>query len=190
MNNIILASASPRRSELMALITKDFTVKVSNFDESAVPALPDPAAFVKYSSLMKAQDVFVDNPESIVIGADTVVSVDGEILGKPKSEQDAFKMLKKLSGRSHIVCTGVTVISRKCRICTACETEVLFDEMSDDSIRKYVATGEPADKAGAYAVQGLGAKYIKGVMGDFFNVVGLPVHLLANILQEFGIDLL
>ena len=188
--NIILASASPRRTELMSLITKDFTVKVSNFDESTMPDFPDPVAFVKYSSLMKAQDVFVDNPQCIVIGADTVVAVDDEILGKPRDDEDAFDMLRKLSGRAHKVVTGVTVISRTCRICTACETEVLFDDMTDESIRKYVATGEPSDKAGAYAVQGLGAKYIKGVKGDFFNVVGLPVHLVANILAEFGEDVL
>lgn len=184
---MILASASPRREELLGLIFKEFWVTPSEFDESKVPQDLPPAEQVVYSSQMKARDVAAGNPKSLVIAADTIVVVDETILGKPHDRADAARMLKMLSGRTHQVYTGVAVIyDGKQHSAFEC-TDVTFSDLSDEIISRYVSSGEPMDKAGAYAIQGRGAVLIESICGCYFNVVGLPVHKLSNLLGEIGI---
>ena len=185
--DVILASASPRREELLGLIFKEFWVMPSGYDESKVPEDLTPAEHVVYSSLMKARDIAQKNKKSLVIGADTVVVIDETILGKPHDRAEAARMLKSLSGRLHQVYTGITVIyDNKEHSAFEC-TDVKFSELSDDVISRYVSSGEPMDKAGAYAIQGRGAVLIESINGCYFNVVGLPIHKLSAILGEIGI---
>lgn len=179
---IILASQSPRRQELLKLITSDFEIKVSNVDET----LPDkitPKEAVMYLSKIKAEP-FADG-DDIVIGADTVVALDGKILGKPKNEENAKEMLKFLSGRTHSVFTGVTLASGKKTKTFAVETKVKFFELTNEEIDAYIKTKEPFDKAGAYGIQGYGSLLVEKINGDYFNVVGLPVSTLARELKAF-----
>ncbi len=179
---IILASQSPRRQELLKLITRDFEIKVSNVDET----LPDkitPKEAVMYLSKIKAEP-FADSND-IVIGADTVVALDGKILGKPKSEENAKEMLRFLSGRTHSVFTGVTLASGKKTKTFAVETKVKFFELTNEEIDAYIKTKEPFDKAGAYGIQGYGSLLVEKIDGDYFNVVGLPVSTLARELKAF-----
>lgn len=179
---IILASQSPRRQELLKLITSDFEIKVNNVDET----LPDkitPKEAVMYLSKIKAEP-FADG-DDIVIGADTVVALDGKILGKPKSEENAKEMLKFLSGRTHSVFTGVTLASDKKTKTFAVETKVKFFELTNEEIDAYIKTKEPFDKAGAYGIQGYGSLLVEKIDGDYFNVVGLPVSTLARELKAF-----
>lgn len=179
---IILASQSPRRQELLKLITSDFEIKVSNVDET----LPDkitPKEAVMYLSKIKAEP-FADSND-IVIGADTVVALDGKILGKPKSEENAKEMLRFLSGRTHSVFTGVTLASDKKTKTFAVETKVKFFELTNEEIDAYIKTKEPFDKAGAYGIQGYGSLLVEKIDGDYFNVVGLPVSTLARKLKAF-----
>ena len=179
---IILASQSPRRQELLKLITSDFEIKVSNVDET----LPDkitPKEAVMYLSKIKAEP-FADG-DDIVIGADTVVALDGKILGKPKSEENAREMLRFLSGRTHSVFTGVTLASSKKTKTFAVETKVKFFELTNEEIDAYIKTKEPFDKAGAYGIQGYGSLLVEKIDGDYFNVVGLPVSTLARELKAF-----
>ena len=179
---IILASASPRRRELLRQIGWDFEVCVSQVEESITKTLP--AEVVEELSWQKAQAVFAqvceDGDAVLVIGADTVVACDGEILGKPADREDAVRMLRMLQGRSHQVYTGVTVCCRLAdgQVVTQTfheETEVNFYPMTEEEIRAYVDTRDPMDKAGAYGIQGICARYISGIRGDYNNVVGLPV---------------
>ena len=179
---IILASQSPRRQELLKLITSDFEIKVSNVDET----LPDkitPKEAVMYLSKIKAEP-FADG-DDIVIGADTVVALDGKILGKPKNEENAKEMLKFLSGRTHSVFTGVTLANGKKTKTFAVETKVKFFELTNEEIDAYIKTKEPFDKAGAYGIQGYGSLLVEKINGDYFNVVGLPVSTLARELKAF-----
>lgn len=188
--NIILASASPRRRELLSLITKSFEVIPSEFDESLVPVELGPKEHVAYSALMKARDVAAVYPNALVIGADTIVCVDDSILGKPADTADAARMLRSLSGRAHQVYTGIAVaFNGEERNCVEC-TGVCFRELDDETIARYVATGEPMDKAGAYAIQGRGAVLVKHISGCYSNVVGLPIYCLSLILEQFGYKLL
>ena len=129
-------------------------------------------------------------PDSLIIAADTVVALGGDVLGKPHSENEAFAMLSALSGREHHVYTGLTVLQRERVVTVHEETAVLFRDVSPDEIRSYIATGEPMDKAGAYGIQGVGALLVSGIRGDYCNVMGLPVFRLGRILREFGVDLL
>ena len=179
---IILASQSPRRQELLKLITSDFEIKVSNVDET----LPDkitPKEAVMYLSKIKAKP-FADG-DDIVIGADTIVALDGKILGKPKSEENAREMLRFLSDRTHSVFTGVTLASDKKTKTFAVETKVKFFELTNEEIDAYIKTKEPFDKAGAYGIQGYGSLLVEKIDGDYFNVVGLPVSTLARELKAF-----
>ena len=188
---IILASASPRRRELLERVgLTNFTVAAPNVDESVEPGL-SPADMVETLSLRKARAAAQNaRPDELIIAADTVVALDGTVLGKPRDEDDAFAMLSALSGREHRVCTGVTVL-RGDRAVTEHEvTAVTFRELSPDEIWGYIATGEPMDKAGAYGIQGIGALLVSGIRGDYSNVMGLPVFRLGQILREFGLDLL
>ena len=188
--DIILASQSPRRKELMGQIGLKFKVVSPNVDEH-VEGNPSPAQLVEELSLRKAQAVARQTGgDELIIAADTVVALEGTVLGKPEDERDAFSMLSALSGNRHYVYTGVTVI-RGGRVEAQHEvTTVTFRELEPDEISHYIATGEPMDKAGAYGIQGLGALLVSGIDGDYFNVMGLPVYRLGRMLAGFGVDLL
>ena len=188
--DIILASQSPRRKELMGQIGLKFKVVVSHVDEH-VEGNPSPAEMVEELSLRKARAVArqVDD-DDLVIAADTVVALEGTVLGKPEDERDAFSMLSALSGNRHYVYTGVTVIRGGQAVTQHEVTTVTFRALEPAEISSYIATGEPMDKAGAYGIQGLGALLVSGIDGDYFNVMGLPVYRLGRILAGFGLDLL
>lgn len=190
MKKIILASASPRRKELLEQIGVKFTVIKAEGEEILTTDLPVEA--VKELSEQKAREVASRSDGTIVIGADTVVAVQGQILGKPKDEKDAVRMLKLLQGSSHEVITGVTVIlkERQQTICFAEVTKVQVFPMTEEQILTYVKSKEPMDKAGAYGIQGKFAAYVSGIEGDYNNVVGLPVGRLYQELLSAGIDLL
>ena len=195
---IILASASPRRRELLAQIGLEFEVKVSNKEE--VYTSTKPQKIVEELALMKAENVAsdlqaegVELKNTIVIGADTIVVRDEEILGKPKNEDHAYEILLSLQGRAHEVYTGVAILSynnagEKKIINHAVETKVHVHEMSEEEIRGYIATGDPMDKAGAYAIQGLCAKFIKEIRGDYYNVVGMPISRLYQEVKNMGMS--
>lgn len=187
---LILASGSPRRAELLEKMGLTFQVEPSNTDEVLEPGLT-PQQEVVHLSLGKAKAVAADHPEeAVVLSADTVVELDGKILGKPHSEEAAIAMLRALSGRSHRVLTGVTVMSPKGTETHCEETEVYFRPISDEEIRWYVKTGEPMDKAGAYGIQGYAAMFIEKINGDYYNVMGLPVCRTGLMLRRAGIPVL
>lgn len=179
---LILASKSPRRKELLSLITTDFEIKSADADET-LPQGITPDRAVIYLSKIKAQPLA--NSNDTVIGADTVVAIGNKILGKPKDRNDAFYMLRLLSGKWHSVFTGVTVISPEKSKSFFVETKVKFFELSDEEIVRYIDTNEPFDKAGAYGIQGKGSLLVKKIDGDYFNVVGLPVSTLNRVLADF-----
>ena len=178
--NLILASNSPRRRELLERIgVTDFKVAAPNVDETVEDRL-SPAETVEQLSLRKARAAAEKaGPDGLIIAADTVVALDGAVLGKPHSEDDAFAMLSALSGREHHVYTGVTVLRGDRAVTEHEETAVTFRALEPDEIRGYIATGEPMDKAGAYGIQGIGALLVSGIRGDYCNVVGLPVFRLG-----------
>ena len=178
---LILASKSPRRKELLSLITKDFMAVSREVDET-IPDDMTPENAVLYLSRIKAERMMNDN--DVIIGADTIVVLEGEILGKPADEEEAFVMLKKLSGKEHSVYTGVTLISPQGKKSFFKETKVKFYELSDGEISAYIKTGECLDKAGAYGIQGHGSLFVEKIDGDYFNVVGLPVSALYRELQN------
>ncbi len=191
---IILASASPRRRELLTQIGVDFEIKVSDVEEKTTTT--EPCEVVQELSRQKAEAVLAACEESeepiLVIGADTIVACDGMILGKPKDVEDAVRMLRMLSGRSHEVYTGVTFAyeGKQQKIHTFYEaTKVHFAAMTDEEIQTYVDTLDPLDKAGAYGIQGFCARYITGIEGDYNNVVGLPVCRVYQELKRFGGDI-
>lgn len=188
---IILASNSPRRRELLERVgIKDFTVAAPNVDESVEDGL-SPAEIVEQLSLRKARAAAKKaGPSDLIIAADTVVALDGAVLGKPRDKGAAFAMLTALSGREHHVFTGVTVLRGEEAATLHEETAVTFRQLTPEEIRGYIATGEPMDKAGAYGIQGIGALLVSGIRGDYCNVMGLPVFRLGQILSSFGVDLL
>ncbi len=190
---VVLASGSPRRREILEQIGLPFTVAVSGAEEEVSPDV-SPFLTVQSLSLLKAADVAKTQPEeALIIGADTVVVFEGEILTKPKDAADAKVMLKKLSGRAHSVLTGVTVFRRRDAksVSVTEETTVYFKELSDAEIDSYIKTDEPMDKAGAYGVQGLGGLFVEKIDGDYYNVVGLPLARLGKLLkEEFEIELI
>ena len=184
---LILASASPRRRELLHLITPDFIVDVSDVSE-ALPASISPVDAVETLALRKAQAVAARHgPDDTVIGSDTVVVLGGEILGKPHDRADAAAMLRRLSGRTHEVVTGAAVLSGAHKTVFHSAALVTFAAMSEQEIAAYLDTGEPFDKAGAYGIQGYGARYIERVEGDYPAVVGLPVQRLYQALRAHDI---
>ena len=189
--DIILASQSPRRKELLQQMgLKGFKIDAPDVDETVEGNLP-PAMIVEELSLRKALAVAEDADEDdLIIAADTVVALDGAVLGKPEDEGSAFSMLSALSGNRHYVYTGVTVIQGEKRVTQHEMTTVTFRELEPEEIANYIATGEPMDKAGSYGIQGLGALLVSGIDGDYFNVMGLPVYRLGRILANFGMDLL
>jgi septum formation protein len=195
----VLASASPRRQELLRNAGIEFVVHPANVPE--VPRVGEaPRAFAERMAREKALAVFAQRPNDLVLGADTVVVVDGEILGKPRDAADAVRMLRLLSGRGHEVVTGVCLVKPQglkpvintpsgtakavpSRVYSE-TTIVMMNALSDDDILDYVASGEPMDKAGAYAIQGRASRWISRIEGDYFNVVGLPVALVCGLLKE------
>ncbi|HIW57922.1 MAG TPA: septum formation inhibitor Maf [Firmicutes bacterium] len=197
---IVLASASPRRAELLKNMGLEFSITPDDSEEISTPGL-DPAETVKELARNKASNVAerirnsggLGGEEALVIGADTVVVLSGEILGKPKDEADAERTLRRLSGNRHEVYTGVSVIDTFSgrEVCDHEATVVEFRDISDEEIAAYIRTGEPMDKAGAYGIQNLGALFVKRIEGDYFNVVGLPLCRLGMILKkEFGVRLI
>ena len=179
--NLILASQSPRRRELMGLFHIPFTVCAADIDETMDP-MKAPYDEVARVSRCKAQAVSRGN-DDVVVAADTIVVCDGRVMGKPHSPHEAEVMLRSLSGRTHEVMTGMTVLRGEQMVSCTEVTEIKFRKLSEQEIHGYVMTGEPMDKAGAYAIQGGAALFTEGIRGDFYNVVGLPVCRLGSILR-------
>lgn len=191
MQKIVLASGSPRRKELLGKIGLNFIVDPSDFEEVLDQTI-NPLELVKKLSYGKAADVAKRHPDSIVIGADSVVAINNITLGKPHTEAKAIEMLSKLSGTIHSAISGFTIIDTKTgkTISEAVETKIFFRNLTSGEIENYVATGEPLDKAGAYAIQGKGALLVDKIEGDFYNIVGLPLSKLAETLKkEFDISI-
>lgn len=184
MKKLILASKSPRREELMGRITDNFEIIVSEVEE-ILPEGISPEDAPVYLASLKANAVAREHRGETVIGADTVVILDGRILGKPKNEDDAFSMLSMLSGKTHAVVTGCCITDGEREISFSQSTEVTFYDLFDEEIRDYIKTGEPMDKAGAYGIQEKASVFVREISGDFFNVVGLPVAKLYRKLREF-----
>ena len=180
---IILASRSPRRAELLAAAGFAFEVLAADVDETPQQG-EDPAEYVERLAIEKARAVFAMRPSALVLGADTTVTIDGRILGKPLDDEDARRMLQRLSGRVHLVHTGVAVVSTRGVESAVDTTRVWFDAMTDEDISWYVATGEPTDRAGAYAIQGFASRFIPRIEGSYSNVVGLPVAMVSSILRR------
>lgn len=187
-HRLILASQSPRRKYLLQKAGIVFEVIPSHVDESAVP-VGDPAAYVQTLARAKAMDVGSRHPEAWVLGADTIVVIDGAILGKPGSKREAREMLRQLSGQTHQVYTGYALCRRSpaCMITDAVRTDVLFKTLTEREIEWYIRTGEPFDKAGAYAIQGLGTFLVRSIHGSYTNVVGLPVCEVIETLMAEGV---
>ena len=187
---LILASQSPRRRALLGLITENFLVRPTGCDESFVCA--DPAEHARQLALRKCAAAVAAQPLNggdAVIAADTVVFLDGVLLEKPRTADEACAMLRGLSGKTHVVCTGVAVAFGGETRSFVQQTRVTFRSLSEELIARYVATGEPMDKAGAYGIQGRGALLVEGIEGDYFNVVGLPVSALYRLLLDMGVPL-
>jgi septum formation protein len=192
MDAIILASSSPRRRELLNQAGIPHTVVPGGVDESSVELFGTPGQKAEQLAYAKAKDVAERVGTGLVLGADTIVVVDGEIFGKPADAEDARSMLQSLSGREHYVITGIALIdtaSGNVKISHE-TTKVKFSILSDDEIQAYIDTGEPVDKAGAYAVQGRGALLVESLSGCYSNVVGLPLNRLSKMLKEFGLKVM
>ncbi|WP_141604186.1 Maf family protein [Terrilactibacillus laevilacticus] len=177
---LILASNSPRRRELLAKTGFSYQVVVSEIDETLNENFT-PEENVKSLAEQKAEAVSMNDPDAVIIGADTMVCIDNISLGKPKNEQEAKQMLKRLSGHVHTVMTGVCIKSSDVNLSFVEKTDVAFYDLTDDEINDYISTGDSFDKAGAYGIQGQGALFVKSINGDFFSVMGLPV---ARVYQE------
>ena len=182
---LVLASASPRRAEILRAVGWPFEASPADVDESRGEG-EEAVAYVRRLAREKAEAVARTRLFGLVLGADTVVVLEGEVLGKPRDADDARRMLRALGGRRHEVLTGVALVRAESGRCVVGheQTRVRFGELSEEEIDEYVGTGEPADKAGAYAIQGRAALFIEGIEGDFWNVVGLPVRLLYRLARE------
>jgi len=185
---LVLASASPRRRELLTQAGFTFEIHPAHIPEDPLPN-EDPIAYVTRLARQKAEAVFAalskaSAPSLVVLGSDTTVTLDNHILGKPENEEDAARMLRLLSGRTHRVVTGVAIVTELRTEVAAEVTAVQFLTLSEKEIRDYIATGEPSDKAGAYAIQGHAARWIPRIEGCYFNVVGLPISLVSTLLQS------
>jgi len=191
MKDIVLASTSPRRKALLEQLGLKFAVDARVMEDTGLAGL-EPNELVKAVSLKKAESVAGYYPDAIIIAADTIGVIEGKIIGKPHSKKEASVMLASLSGKAHTVITGFTVLDTLTRkaVSWSVETTVFMKRIEAYEIETYVATGEPLDKAGAYAIQGLGAALVARIEGDYFNVVGLPLCALTETLKEFGINVL
>ena len=189
MHRLVLASASPRRRELLTQAGFTFEVRAAHVNEDPRPD-EDPIAYVVRLAREKAEAVYAElhDPEILVLGADTTVTLDGHILAKPGDQADACRMLRMLSGRTHRVITGVAIAFASGTEVAAEVTGVQFLTVTEDEIAAYVATGEPMDKAGAYGIQGSAAKWIPRIEGCYFNVVGLPLALVSTMLKAFHLS--
>lgn len=186
MKRLILASGSPRRKQLLTSVSLSFGISVSAVNES-FDEHQTPAEAVVTLALRKARKVAMRFPDAVILGADTVVSIGGDILGKPRNAEEAWAMLSRLSGCMHTVYTGTAIMSAEKTYSFYSATDVVFWELSDNEIEDYVSSGEPFDKAGGYGIQGLGATLVKEIHGDYYTVVGLPLSETVRALQNFGI---
>ena len=184
---VILASGSPRRRDLLRMVGIDHEVISADIDESYLPGEP-PIAHAERLAREKGRVVAERHPEALVLSADTIVVIDGEVLGKPVSEEEAVRMLRRLSGRTHTVFTAVAVTWHGRTDSSVEAVTVTFRPMSDSLIRAYVATGEPMDKAGAYGIQGYGATLVERIDGDFFAVMGLAIGGLIELVRQAGAE--
>lgn len=187
---LILASSSPRRRELLGIFSLPFECIPARGEEKP-EGYASCEALTEGLARQKALEVAASaEGDAVIIGSDTLVECDGKKLGKPKSEEEAFSMLRALSGRTHRVCTGLCVVRGE-RIVSGVEiTEVVFRELTDAEIHAYIRTGEPMDKAGAYGIQGRASLFVEGIRGDYFTVMGLPLCRLGQMLREVGVELL
>lgn len=184
MQKVILASESPRRREILSSIGLNYIAHSAFVDETFDQSLSIEKA-VEQIALRKAEAVLPTYPNNVIIGADTIVVVDDEVLGKPSNDEEAYRMLKRLSGRTHRVLSGVAIISKDKQELFYEETKVTFYDLSEEMIHKYIATKECKDKAGAYGIQGKGCILVKEISGDYYNVVGLPIASLYRRLMNF-----
>ncbi|MCW6111657.1 Maf-like protein [Clostridium sporogenes] len=194
MENIILASASQRRQELLKRILGNFQIIVSDFDESSIPFKNNIPSYVMNLAEGKARSVskkIMDQDNNLIIGCDTIVAFNNRILGKPKDKKDAFEMLQALSGNEHEVYSGLAILDVKSNkiikdfVCT----KVKFSKLSSVQMEKYINTGDPMDKAGAYGIQGKAGVFVENINGCYYNVVGLPLNKLNSMLMEMGVNL-
>lgn len=194
MENIILASASQRRQELLKRILGNFQIIVSDFDESSIPFKNNIPSYVMNLAEGKARSVskkIMDQDNNLIIGCDTIVAFNNRILGKPKDKKDALEMLQALSGNEHEVYSGLAILDVKSNkiikdfVCT----KVKFSKLSSMQIEKYINTGDPMDKAGAYGIQGKAGVFVENINGCYYNVVGLPLNKLNSMLMEMGVNL-
>ena len=181
---VVLASQSPRRRELLRLVGIVHEVRPADIDESYIPG-ESPRAYAERLARTKATTI--ESPNAVTIGSDTIVVVDGDVLGKPADHADATRMLRRLSGRSHVVITAVAAEWKGTLVSDVEEVSVSFRPLTDADIAAYVATGEPMDKAGAYGIQGYGATIVERVNGDYFAVMGLPLNRLVRLLEGLGL---
>ena len=185
---LILASQSPRRKELLGLFRIPFTVRTADIDEAMDPALPP---YDEVARVSREKALAVPRMEDdVVVAADTIVVCAGEVLGKPKNEADAYRMLRLLSGRDHQVMTGMTVLRGETALVCTEVTDIHFRELSDREIHAYIRTGEPMDKAGSYGIQGGAALFAEKLSGDYYNVMGLPVCRLGQLLKQIAPELM
>ncbi|PEE44203.1 Maf family protein [Bacillus pseudomycoides] len=187
MKKLILASGSPRRKELLELAGVPFEIVVSEIEET-IGAYSSPADIVMSLALQKASAVVEHHEDSMVLGADTIVTYESRILGKPKDEAEAKEILQLLSGKTHEVYTGVALISKEKTVTFYERTEVTFWELTEEEIDAYIATKEPLDKAGSYGIQGKGSIFVQHIQGDYYSVVGLPIARLVRELKQFDND--
>ena len=191
MKKIILASASPRRKELLEQIGLEFEVDPSNCEEEMLSDM-QPHELARSLSLQKASQVAGNHPNAIIIAADTFIVFGDKLMGKAHTEAEASQMLTALNGNSHSVITGFTILdtAKNNTVSSSVETKVHFRKMAPEEIESYITSGEPLGKAGAYAIQGLGSVIVKEIEGDYSNVVGLPLTALAEALRQFGVNIL
>ena len=187
MKKIILASGSPRRKELLELAGVPFEIVVSEVEET-IGAYSSPSDIVMSLALQKASAVAENNSDYIVLGADTIVTYESRILGKPSSEAEAKEMLQLLSGKTHEVYTGVAIIAKDKTVTFYERTEVTFWELTEEEIDTYIASKEPLDKAGSYGIQGKGSIFVQHIQGDYYSVVGLPISRLVGELKKLNLD--
>lgn len=187
--NIVLASKSPRRKELLGLLDLDFQIITADIDETMDPSLPvtDEVARISYEKALAVAKGLT--PDTVIISADTIVELGGKLMGKPHNAREAEQMLGSLSGKSHNVHTAVTVLKSDKHETRVVTTAVTFRDISDEEITAYIKTNEPMDKAGAYGIQGRASKFVSEIRGDYFNVVGLPVCELCLMLKKFDINI-
>ena len=191
MKTIILASQSPRRKHLLQQIGLEFEIDPSDYEEDMSLKMK-PNKLAEFLSLGKAKDVAQRHKDSIIISADTIVAIDEQVFGKPKTPERAKYMLKKLSGKVHSVITGFTIIDTETQkqISKSVETKVYFKNLCEQEIDTYIASKEPLDKGGGYAIQGMGALFVERIEGDYFNIVGLPILALTTELKNFNVSVL